>query len=107
MVERPMPGHLPDPWSLLALLVLGLMAGSLSLTVLACLWEKRLVWPYVPAEEPEAPGPSDLGADTNPYAVGRAVAERDVLTPTDYAARAIEAAELLGFEPLGVFRDGK
>src|SRR3954470_7136764 len=98
-----MPGHLPNPWSLLALLVLGLMAASFALTVLACRLEKRPVWPYLPVEEPDPPGPPARGAEPTPSAVGRAADTQDLLTPTDSSARANAAAAASGFQPLGAF----
>ena len=45
-------------------------------------WEKRLVWPYVPADAATIPA-------------------------TGYMAAATSAATSLGFVPCGVFRDGK
>jgi hypothetical protein len=75
--------------------------------VLVCLWEKRLVWPYVPAGEPDSL-PADHPSDSdNPYASPQMVEGPGTLAATDYALRAKRDALALGFESLGVFRDGK
>jgi hypothetical protein len=91
---------LADGWPVLILCLLGAVTISLAPTVLACRLESRLVWPYVPA------GPTGSAAAAESYALGRGEG-RDLPALTDYAARMNEAAEDLGFEPLGTFRDGK
>lgn len=90
-----------------AAMALGMVGMIFGPTVLVCLWEKRLVWPYVPLEAPPAPVSPALEESDNPYAVGRAVEVMGNLAPTDYAVRAVEGAKALGFRPLDVLRDGK
>ena len=65
----------------LALLAFTVPLVLLLAAIAARLWERRLIWPYVPAD-------------------GSTVATR-------YTASATAAAEALGFTPHGVFRDGK
>lgn len=77
----------------------------LVLVVLAGLWEKRPVWPYVRVDEPAGAMVTPRRDDTNPYAPGH-IGKSDALL-TDYVAGRNRVAEALGFEPLGVFRDGK
>jgi hypothetical protein len=94
-------------WWLLVLLVVAPLAVALIPTVMAALWERRLVWPYVPLAERGERRQLDASITANPAALRRPPAEESVLVPTEEAARANAAAEDLGFEPLGAFRDGK
>lgn len=89
----------------LLLAVVAALVIPLFLTLAVGLWEKRLVWPYVPLEEePTAPlsGPVD---PSNPYAVSSASAAL-LQPPTEKAMRANEAAHSLGFRYLGAYRHG-
>ena len=91
-------------------LLLPLLAWAVLLglpTVLVCLWEKRLVWPYVPAGEPDSL-PADHPSDSeNPYASPHIVEGEGTLAATDYALRARRDALALGFESLGVFETAR
>ena len=102
-----MYGYLLDdlPGLLLVVLAWAVLLGLP--TVLVALWEKRLVWPYVPAGARDCV-PADRPSDSdNPYASPHVVEEQGTLAATDYALRAKRDALALGFQSLGVFRDGK
>jgi hypothetical protein len=88
-------------------LVALLIVGPPLLPFFAFLWEKRLVWPFVPLDGSDGPlpGRSEWDAE-NPYAVGPAAQELRVHNLDPYAARAIEAARDEGFAPVGTFADG-
>jgi hypothetical protein len=94
-------------WWVLPLLVLGCFLVPLVPTIAAALWERRLVWPYVPVRLLADRGRTDERIAANLQAIQRTAGDDSVLPLTEEAARAIAAAESLGFEPLGVFRDGK
>jgi hypothetical protein len=68
--------------SSLLLFVVGLPLVFLVVAVGLRVWEKRLVWPYVPADSASTPA-------------------------TSYMTAAASAAQSLGFVLCGVFRDGK
>jgi hypothetical protein len=68
--------------SSLLLFIVALPLALLLVAVVLRMWEKRLVWPYVPAENASTPA-------------------------TSYMTAAASAAQSLGFAPCGVFRDGK
>lgn len=94
--------------SLVVVLVLaGLIIWPMALTIPIGLWEKRLVWPYVPLD-PAAFGIRAVEFDAaNPYAATASTMDEVQPPLTPYAARAAEGALSMGFVPVGSFRDGK
>src|SRR5262249_30968539 len=82
-----------------ALLVLSILPGFL-----AALFEKHLVWPYVPIQAAKSPRPgSGTGSVSSDAAPGP-----DVPIPiTEYFRATNLTAERSGFTLLGAFRDGK
>jgi hypothetical protein len=87
------------------LLLLGLMAAAFCFPIvlgfLAGLWEKRLVWPYVPSKDQDKPKALD---PIDPYFAPGAVQPLEI---TEYALAVNDEVEHLGFRPLGDFVDGK
>ncbi len=92
------------PWICIIALPL-LILGPILLTVAAALWEKRVVWYFVPVDEQQAAKPGGFDP-TNPYAAS-AAAQPSVPPPSVDAAQANSAAQNLGFAFLGTFRDAK
>lgn len=93
-------------WLVGTLSILGVMLIIFGPTVLAGLWEKRSVWPYVPIGGPGPARPVDFPDEENPYAVGRTIVDVSPIKLTEYAANVNKMANLMGFEPVGVFKDG-
>jgi hypothetical protein len=95
-------------WILLLAAGPGLFMVILALPVTVAMWERRLVWPYVPlvvrGTHPQEEG---ITADPRSQRVTAAGPDGDVLLPTDEAVEANDTAQALGFKPCGVFRDGK
>ena len=92
------------PWICLIAASL-LILGPIALTVAAALWEKRIVWYFVPVNEQQAAKPGAFDP-ANPYA-SSAVPQPSIPPPSVDAAQANSAAQNLGFEFLGTFRDAK
>lgn len=93
---------------ILALVLAAAAVLPMLLVVPVALWEKRLVWPYMPLEDSASGAPVAIHGDpANPYAVVLATPDAPWPPLTVYAARAFECALSIGFLALGTFRDGK
>jgi hypothetical protein len=94
-----------------------ILSGLMLIAVIFCLpmlfpfvialWEKRMVWPYMPIEPPESSDNDPHFIENNPYASPQVNKEKDVPQHNWYSLRAIETAQSFGFEIKDVLRDGK
>jgi hypothetical protein len=89
---------------LLIVLIVGL---PMLPTFLCGLWEKRMIWPYAPIDEPAEIVYTAIPVENNPYVSPQAVKEYLTPQPILYSMNAIEQAQSCGFELKNVFRDAK
>jgi hypothetical protein len=85
--------------------IIAMIVLPMLLTIVVGLWEKRMVWPYVPLEDPVVLTTPAKFDPANPYAVSGGGAQQ-IMQPTEQAAKANVAAQSLGFRYLGAYRHG-
>jgi hypothetical protein len=79
--------------------------GLVLLTVAVAMWEKRVVWYFLPVDQAPVARPHGLDPG-NPYAASQ-VGAPQVPPPSVDASQANASMKMLGFEFLGTFGDAK
>lgn len=102
-----MPSLLIPEWLSSVLALLGILALCFGPSILVARFEKRMLWPYTPIEEPAQSKLPESTYNDNPYAAPLAAVDGAAIKPTDFAARENHAASLAGFEAVGSFNHGK